>query len=126
MARTERYRTWCFFHWTKTGYGESVSSKRRTMKRRDWVLLAFIVLFSFCTYRFLTGLLTDVYHGRVVEEEGGTPLAGAAVTVVWYRTPAIQMEGSLYFLSAQETTTDADGRFSLQVSPGLDWDPTTV
>ena len=96
------------------------------MKRWHWLFLAFIVLFGSCTYGFLNALRSETYEGRVVDEESGAPLAGAVVTAIWYRTPAIQMEGSLYFLNAQETVTDADGRFSLQVSPGLDWDPTTV
>lgn len=97
------------------------------MKPRHWIALVFLFLFGSCTYGFLLGLRTDVYHGRVVDAATGAPLAGAAVTVVWSKVPPItQGEGPSFFLNAQETVTDADGRFLLQVSPGLNWDPTTV
>ncbi len=75
---------------------------------------------------FVTVALGDVYHGKVVDEETGQPLEGASVTVIWYRTPVIQLERSLYFQSAQETVTDANGDFSLEVSPGIDWSPFTT
>jgi hypothetical protein len=52
-------------------------------------------------------------------------LVGAVICVVWYRSPIIQFEGSLYFQNAQETVTDSQGKFSLLVSPGTDWSPVT-
>jgi hypothetical protein len=67
----------------------------------------------------------DIYHGTVVDEETGKPLEGVSVTVIWYRTPILQLERSLYFQSAQETVTDAEGKFSLEVAPGTDWSPFT-
>ena len=68
----------------------------------------------------------DIYHGTVVDEETGKPLEGASVTVIWHRTPLVQLERSLYFQSAQETVTDAEGKFSLEVAPGIDWSPLTT
>ncbi len=68
----------------------------------------------------------DMYQGQVIDEETGQPLIGAAVTVIWYKTPFVQQERSLYFQNAQETVTDSQGKFSLLVSPGTDWNPFTV
>ena len=68
----------------------------------------------------------DLYHGQVVDDATGQPLVGAAVTVIWYKTPVLQMEGSLYFQNAQETGSDSQGKFSLLVSPGTDWNPFTT
>lgn len=65
----------------------------------------------------------DLYQGRVVDEETGQPLAGAVLTVVWFRSPILGFEGTRDFLSAQETVADSDGKFSLTVSPGIDWNP---
>jgi hypothetical protein len=110
------------------GYGESVSFKERTVKRWQWVFLVLLVLlFGSCTYGFLSGLRSEVYHGRVVDKETGSPLAGTVVTVIWIKTAAISIEGGPnFFLNAQETVADADGEFSLRVSPGLNWHPFTV
>ena len=67
----------------------------------------------------------DLYQGTVVDEESGQPLAGAVLTVVWYRRPIIGLGGTRDFLSAQETVADTDGKFSLVASPGIDWSPFT-
>lgn len=96
------------------------------MKATRWLLLVLLVMFGSCGYKFLSGLRTDVYYGRVVDEQDGVPLVGASVTVIWYKTPPIQMDRTQSFLSAQEIVTGPDGSFSLEVSPGLDWDPLTV
>lgn len=86
-----------------------------------------VLLFGSCTYGFLSGLRSDLYHGRVVDEESGAPLAGAVITVIWSKTAAISIEGGpTYFLNAQETVADNDGKFSLRVSPGLNWHPFTL
>jgi hypothetical protein len=85
--------------------------------------------FGVCAFlSFLTSLTfaADIYHGKVIDEETGEPLAGASVTVIWYKTPIVQFEGSLYFQSAQETLTDAEGKFSLEAAPGVDWNPFTT
>ena len=65
----------------------------------------------------------DIYQGRVVDEETGQPLAGAVVTVVWFRSPIVGMEGTRDFQSAQEAVADSDGKFYLPVSPGSNWNP---
>ena len=65
----------------------------------------------------------DVYQGRVVDEETGQPLVGAVVTVVWFRSPIVGMEGTRDFQSAQEAIADSDGKFYLPVSPGSNWNP---
>ncbi len=67
----------------------------------------------------------DLYHGRVVDEETGQPLVGAAVTVIWYKAPVVHLASPRYFHSAQETVTDSEGKFELLVSPGIDWNPFT-
>ena len=68
----------------------------------------------------------DLYHGQVVDGATGEPLVGAVVTVIWHKTPAVHMERTRQFQSAQETVTDAQGKFELLVSPGIDWNPLTV
>jgi hypothetical protein len=107
----------------KTECGESAFFERDPMKPRYWVALALLGLLGACTYRFLGGLRTDVYHGQVIDAERGTPISEAVVTVVWYRAGIAIESHPLSLLDAQETVTDNDGRFSLRVSPGLDWNP---
>jgi len=65
----------------------------------------------------------ELYHGRVVDEETGQPLTGAVLTVVWFRSPIFGLEGTRDFQSAQETVADSEGKFSLVVSPGSNWNP---
>jgi hypothetical protein len=71
----------------------------------------------------------ESYYGQVVDEETGEPLEGAGITVIWYRVPYVYKEYLIKqhrrFQSAQETLTDASGRFSLEASPGIDWHPLT-
>jgi hypothetical protein len=44
--------------------------------------------------------------------------------VIWSHRPFPSYEGGgNFFFNAQETLTGADGKFSLRVSSGLDWDP---
>lgn len=91
------------------------------MKTRHWILCGILLLFGGCNlYGFLSGLGTDVYHGRVVDEETGLPLAGTVVTVIWGNSSYIGYEaGPREFLNAQETVTDSNGNFTLPVSAGL-------
>jgi hypothetical protein len=93
------------------------------MKPRHWILLLLLGLFGACTYRFLGGLRAYEFHGQVVDAETGTPLSGAAVTVVWTRSGVGIESHASSLLNAQETVTDVNGRFSLKVSSGLDWNP---
>lgn len=67
----------------------------------------------------------ELYHGRVVDEETGQPLVGAVVTVIWYKSPIVYMDRTRPFHSAQETLTDSDGKFALEASPEIDWNPFT-
>jgi hypothetical protein len=91
------------------------------MKPRHWVLIAILALIGGCNlYGLLSGLRTDVYRGQVVDEETGAPLAGAVVTVIWGNSSYLGYEASpREFLNAQETVTDSNGNFTLQVSAGF-------
>ncbi|MGH7407066.1 MAG: carboxypeptidase-like regulatory domain-containing protein, partial [Candidatus Methylomirabilales bacterium] len=81
----------------------------------------------------LTGLLTiaapraaaETYHGTVVDAETKAPLEGAVVVVVWHRKPIVTMNGPQYFHKAVEVLTDAAGKFAVDASPGIDWNPFT-
>ena len=91
------------------------------MKPRHWVLIAILAVFGGCNlYGFLSGLRTDVYHGQVVDEETGAPLAGTVVAVIWGNSSYLGQEaGPREFLNAQETVTDSKGDFTLTVSAGF-------
>ncbi len=67
----------------------------------------------------------DAYHGTVVDAETRAPLKGAVVVVVWHRKPIVTMDGPQYFHKAVEVLTDAEGKFSVAASPGIDWNPFT-
>jgi hypothetical protein len=66
------------------------------------------------------------YHGQVVDEETGKPLEGAVSVVIWHKKPMISMDAPEYFHDAKETLTDAEGKFTLEASPLVDWNPFTV
>ncbi len=91
------------------------------MKPRHWVLIAILVLIGGCNlYGLLSGLRTAVYHGQIVDEETGAPLASAVVTVIWGNSSYLGYEaGPREFLNAQESVTDGNGNFTLQVSAGF-------
>ena len=65
------------------------------------------------------------YHGRVIDAETKAPVEGAVVTVIWYKKPLITMDGPLYFHNAKEVLTDSNGAFSVDASPGINWNPFT-
>lgn len=67
----------------------------------------------------------DVYQGTVVDAETGEPLSDAVLVVVWWTAPYVRMDGPRYFHDAKETVTDSQGKFSVDVSPGIDWNPLT-
>ena len=90
------------------------------MKTSRRLIIVLIVLWGVASSHLSAA---DLYQGRVVDEETGQPLAGAVLTVVWFRSPILGFEGTRDFLSAQETVADSDGKFSLTVSPGIDWNP---
>ena len=52
------------------------------------------------------------FRGQIVDEETGKPIAGANVMVLWIREPP-SLHFSQWFYDAQETVTDADGRFEI-------------
>ena len=65
------------------------------------------------------------YRGTVIDAETKAPLEGAVVVVIWYKKPLITMDGPLYFHNAKEVLTDAEGKFSVDASPGINWNPLT-
>ncbi|MGH7825038.1 MAG: hypothetical protein ACREQ7_07655 [Candidatus Binatia bacterium] len=67
----------------------------------------------------------EIYQGTVVDEATGEPLSDAALVVIWWTRPYIRMNGPQYFHEAKETLTDSQGKFSMDVSPGIDWNPLT-
>jgi hypothetical protein len=65
------------------------------------------------------------YQGTVIDAETKEPLEGAVVVVVWYKKPLISMNGPQYLHKATEVLTDAEGRFSIDASSGINWNPLT-
>ena len=94
------------------------------MKTWRWFSRIFIFL---CWWNVLGPSVVgaDVYQGAVVDVETGEPLGDAALVVIWWTRPYVRMDGPRYFHEAKETLTDANGKFSLDVSPGIDWSPFT-
>lgn len=52
------------------------------------------------------------FRGQVVDAETGMPISGAHVMVTWIREPP-GLHFSQWYYDAQETVTDADGRFEI-------------
>ena len=65
------------------------------------------------------------YHGKVVDAETDGPIEGAVVVVLWYKKPAISMNGPQDLHKVVEVLTDAEGKFSVDASRGIDWNPGT-
>lgn len=66
------------------------------------------------------------YHGQVVDAETGKPIEGAVVVVEWHKKDRVALiEAGSSFHNAKETLTDAEGKFSLDSSRGIDWNPFT-
>lgn len=87
-----------------------------------FALLAVAMLFNFGSS---TEAMAQTYRGKVVDAETGQPLEGAVFVIVWSKKTAFSMNGSTSFHSAKETLTDAKGEFSVNGSPGIDWNPFT-
>lgn len=66
------------------------------------------------------------YSGKVVDAETGEPLKGAVIAVIWHKKAILSMNGGWSFHNAKETLTDAEGRFSLDASEGINWNPLTI
>lgn len=93
----------------------------RSIKKQWWPL----VLAVFIGWNVFVPLVirSATYHGRVVDQETGAPLAGAAVAVIWYASPIIYMDRTRRFMRAAETVTAADGTFLLWTWPGISFNP---
>jgi hypothetical protein len=89
---------------------------------RFGVSLFLLILFSFGQLR---GAWCADYHGQVVDAETGKPIEGAVVVVEWHKKAIYEMDGGSTFHNAREALTGADGKFVLDSSPGIDWNPLT-
>jgi hypothetical protein len=89
------------------------------------ILLSMVLLLSGCSVSAVSGA-GAVYHGQVIDAETNKPIEGAVFVVVWSKRPRVTMDGPEYFHNAKEVLTDIDGKFSVDASPGIDWDPFTV
>jgi hypothetical protein len=68
---------------------------------------------------------TQTYHGKVLDAETGKALEGAVFVIIWFKKPMVSMDGPQYFHNAKETLTDVNGEFSIDGSPGIDFNPFT-
>ena len=106
-----------------TLHNQPVNIRQRPGAGRVALVLPLMILLSF-SWTSLTWAKT--YHGQVVDEETGKPLEGAAVVVIWHKKPIVSMDAPEYFHDARETLTDGEGKFTLDASPAIDWNPFTV
>ena len=87
------------------------------------VALMLLLLLPFDQVRSAWGA---AYHGQVVDAETGKPIEGAVVMVEWHKKAIYEMDGGGRFHNARETLTDAEGKFSLDSSEGINWNPLTI
>jgi hypothetical protein len=93
-----------------------------SIKKQWWP----IVIGVFLGWNILVPLIrSSTYHGKVIDEETGDPIAGAVVTVIWYDSEIIHMANTRTFENANETVTQNDGSFSLWTWPGISFNPFT-
>lgn len=90
-----------------------------------WFAVALLVLL-FLPSNQVRGAWGADYHGQVVDAETGNPIEGAVVMVEWHKKAIYSMDGGGIFHNARETLTDAEGKFSLDSSEGINWNPLTV
>ncbi len=104
--------TWC-----------RIAIRGGSIKKQWWP----IVIAVFLGWNTLVPLAirSVTYHGKVVDEETGDPIAEAVVTVIWYHSPIMQMAQTRSFQNVQETATGTDGSFSLWTWPGISLNPFT-
>ena len=100
----------------------TVSPAARQHVLRFALALLFVLFLPFGQVR---GAWGGDYHGQVVDAETGKPIEGAVIVVEWHKKDRIAMGGINYFHNAREAVTDADGKFVLDSSPGIDWNPLT-
>lgn len=91
---------------------------------RTWRLLL-LSMFFFCFANIAAPPVVgaDVYQGTVLDQETSEPLADAVLVVIWWTSPYVRMDGPRYFHDAKETLTDANGKFSLDITPKSNWNP---
>ena len=94
-----------------------------SIKKQWWPIL--IAAFLGWNVFVPLAIRSATYHGKVVDEETGDPIAGAVVTVIWYDSQIIHMAQTRSFENAQETVTGGDGSFSLWTWPGISFNPFT-
>lgn len=92
--------------------------------KKQWWPLVLAVFLSWNVFVPLA-IRSATYHGKVVDEETGDPIAGAAVSVVWYHSPIIGLAQTRSFQNVHETVTENDGSFSLWTWPGISLNPFT-
>jgi hypothetical protein len=68
---------------------------------------------------------SESYHGTVLDAETEEPLEGAVVVVLWFKKTYLSMDGPQYFHKGTEVLTDTNGKFSVDTSPGTNWNPFT-
>ena len=95
-----------------------------SMQRYRFLLLILIVLWGLLLVA-CSSSRGVAYHGKVVDAETGEPIEGAVVVVAWHKKPFLAMDSPQYFHNAREVLTDAEGKFSVDASPGIDWNPLT-
>ena len=59
------------------------------------------------------------FRGQVIDSETGAPIAGAHIMVSWERDNPNPVHWTQSFYDAQETVTDANGRFEIPRRPRL-------
>jgi len=90
-----------------------------------WLRFVIFVVFVLagCSPALISG--GSDYRGQVVDADTNEPIEGAVVVIVWYKKPAVSMNGPQYFHRAEEALTDSEGRFTLNASSGIDVNPFT-
>lgn len=114
MKQKHYPRIWHLFLISSFAAGEIAS--------RITLVLFLLMLLSIAQLRDAWG--AD-YHGQVVDAETSKPIEGAVVVVEWHKKPRLSISDINYYHNARETLTGADGKFLLDSSPGIDWNPFT-
>lgn len=105
------------------GLGSSEMAKLG-IGRLFWAIsFAFAFLWIASSPRDAWSANAEVYHGQVLDAETEQPIEGAVVTLIWFKSPYLALEPSRYFHSGKEVLTDSHGRFSVDASPGRNWNP---
>lgn len=65
------------------------------------------------------------FHGTVVDFDTGEPISEAVIVFEWVKRHRLGTDGPAYVQNVQEVVTDAEGRFSVKASPGINWNPLT-